>query len=87
MNPETSSRPCIETAANWSPVIQPSVLVSRAATLAAERSSPIISLRKAAASSGVKRKSEARSSVNSPRPRRRASGKGGSERLTMTRCI
>ena len=52
----------------------------------ASRSSPITSLRYAAASSGVKRRSAARISTSSPRARRRASGSAGSARVVITRC-
>ena len=55
--------------------------------VSAERSSPITWLRKSAASAAVKRRSAARSSVNWPRARSRARGRGGSSRVAMTRCI
>ena len=44
------------------------------------------SLRYAAASSAVKRRSAARTSRSSPRARKPASGHGGSARLATTRC-
>ena len=47
---------------------------------------PITPLRYAAASSGVKRRSAARISTSSPRPRNRASGNAGSARPAITRC-
>ena len=50
------------------------------------RSRPITSLRYAAASSGVNRRSAARISTSSPRARSRASGSAGSARLASTRC-
>lgn len=50
-------------------------------------SRPITWLRNSVASSGVKRKSGERSSANCPRPRRCARGRGGSERVAMTKCI
>ena len=67
MKPATSSRPCIESAASWSAAIHPSVRPSSAATSCAVSASPITSLRYAAASSGVKRRSAARISTSSPR--------------------
>ena len=48
---------------------------------------PITWFRKAAASLAVKRRSIWRSSVNCPRARRRARGRGGSERVARTRCM
>ena len=75
MKPATSSRPCIESAASWSAAIHPSVRSSSAATSARRQIRPITSLRYAAASSGVNRRSAARISTSSPRARRRASGK------------
>ena len=72
MKPATSSRPCIESPASWSAAIQPSVRPSSAATSCAVSPRPITSLRYAAASSGVKRRSPARISTSSPRARRRA---------------
>src|SRR5919112_699000 len=80
IKPETSSRSLIESAANWRAAIQPSVTCSRAATSSAERFSPITSPRNAAASSGVKRKSAACSSVIWPLARSLARGRGGSTR-------
>ena len=47
------------------------------------RSRPMTSLRNAAASRCVKRRSAARSSSSSPRARRRATGSGGSARVVM----
>lgn len=82
----TSSRPCIESAASWSAAIQPSVRLSNAATSPAVSWRPIISLRYAAASSGVKRSSAARISTSSPRARNRASGNAGSARQAITTC-
>ena len=49
-------------------------------------SSSITSLRYAAASSGVKRRSAARISTSSPRPRSEPSGNAGSARVVITRC-
>ena len=43
----------------------------------ADRFRPIIRLRNSAASAGVKRRSAARSSISSPRARRRARGRAG----------
>src|SRR4028119_1468271 len=87
MNPLTSSRPRIESAASWSPAIQPSVRVSNAAMSSSERFRPITPLRNSAASEGAKRKSAARSSASWPRARNRARGRFGSSRVAMTRCI
>ena len=86
MNPAASSRPCIDSAASCSAAIHPSVRPSSAATSAAVSCRPITSLRYAAASSGVNRRSAARTSTSSPRARSRASGSGGSARLAITRC-
>ena len=48
--------PCIESAANCRPAIQPSVRFSKAAMFSAERFRPITRLRNSAASAGVNRK-------------------------------
>ena len=60
--------------------------LQRGDVLLPSASSPITSLRYAAASSGVKRRSAARISTSSPRARSRASGSAGSARLAITRC-
>ena len=52
MKAAVSSRPCIESAANCSPAIQPSVRPSSASTSCADNASPITPLKNAAASSG-----------------------------------
>ena len=70
-----SGCPCMESAANCRPAIQPSVRASSAAISSSARFSPITWLRNSAASAGVKRKSTARSSVSCPRARKRASGR------------
>src|SRR4028119_2195905 len=80
MNPATSSRPRIESAASWSPAIQPAVRVSSAAMSSSERLRPITPSRNLAASEGVKRRSAPRSSPNWPRARPPARGGRGRRR-------
>ncbi len=77
MKPVTSSRPCIDSPASWRAAIHPSVRLSSVAT--SSRLSPRVmtSLKYVDASSGVKRRSAARTSTSSPRARRRASGSAG----------
>jgi hypothetical protein len=67
--------------------IQPSVRASSAPTLFGVSSKPMASLKYAAASSAVKRKSAARISKRSRRALSRASGSGWSVRLATTRWI
>jgi hypothetical protein len=63
----------------------PSVRPSSAATSPAVSARPIAPVRYAAAISAVKRRSAARSSTSSPRPRNRASGSARSARPAITR--
>ncbi len=62
------------------------VRASNVAMSAAVRSRPIEPFRYSAASSAVKRRSAARISASSPRARKRANGRGGSDRLVTTSC-
>ena len=68
------------------PRSSPRCVPPSAATSASVSCRPIASLRYDAASSAVKRRSAARTSTSSPRARSRASGRGGSARLAITRC-
>src|SRR5215211_7981690 len=76
MKPEMSLRSRMEGAASCNPAIQPSVISSSFATSSADRSSPITSFKKAAASSRVKDSSAALSSIIWPRARSLARGRG-----------
>ncbi len=85
--PPTSSRPCIDSAANCRAAIQPSVRASSAATSAADRSRPIDLVQVGGCLVGVKRRSAARTSTSSPRARRRLRRRPGSARVAITMCM
>ena len=92
MNDATSSRPRIEIAASWRAAIQPSVLASSVSTSAPASARPIRSLRYAAASSVVKRRSAARTSTSSPagthaRERQRRVGPGEDDQVDLGRQV
>ena len=86
MKPGMLSQDCMEMAAIRMLAIQPSVSASSAWTLSMVSPRSMMSLKKAVASSVVKRRSAARSSHSCPRTLRRASGRGGSTLVATTTC-